>query len=44
MPPNEPIVKLQLPEEIMEDIKQSSGGQAKNSDVATELRIIEDGI
>ena len=44
MPPNEPIVKLQLPEEIMEEIKQASGGQTNDSDVATELRIIEDGI
>ena len=44
MPPNEPIVKLQLPEDITEEIKNASGGQAKNSDIATELRIIEDGI
>ena len=44
MPPNEPIVKLQLPEEIMEEIKQSTGGQTSDSDVSTELRIIEDGI
>lgn len=44
MPPNEPIVKLQLPEEIMEEIKQSTGGQTSDSDVSTDLRIIEDGI